>query len=538
VQFTLELPFEETKMKTIHWFFSASLSAALGGCVAGAAPDAIQEEDIGVARQADTADYSQNFDENAQSIVFQPSSAIDWVILHLTIDGTRSTNVGMPATGSSYSIGSLPIVGGDNLSYSFTYSVNGLATDTPAFSYTLPARWEPTAFFTEVAGTSAGPEIAVVSTEELQWADVHYTVNGGVQLNLRLGQQGSNLVQPVALNPGDVLGYSVTYSTGAAVFDTGMTEYVASSKGDRFVVDLGTDSTTGLCAANARSHGRCNLRAALAAAQGATGPVTIKLTSDSTVTEGQMSVVPPSSGASSILIETGPDHGAHAITGTANGRLLEVASTATLELRNLSIANFTAEDSGAAILNDGTVDLEGVTLSSNTVRCVGVGALTAFATCSGGAVANTGTMTIGGGTAFSNNTVTADASTASYTTAWAGGGAILSSGTLSIVGPVSFIGNSAVAEATSGYHEAPIGGATATASGGAIDNSGTVSIAGAAGSCQFQQNSASASGSTIYGTTTTSSAGGAIENTGTLQIAPGVCVFSDDSAQTNPDIDG
>jgi hypothetical protein len=526
-------------MKTIRWFLSISLSVALGGCIASTAPsDAIQREDVGAARQADTADYVQSFDTTAQAIVFQPSSAIDWVILHLTIDGARTTNVGMPATGSTYTIGSLPLVGGDDLSYSFTYSVNGLATDTPAFNYTLPARWEPTAFFTEVAGTSTGVEIAAVSVAELQWADAHYTINGGVQLNVRLGQQGSNLVEPVALNPGDMLTYSLTYATGGAVFDTGTTEYTASASGDRFIVDRGTDSTTGLCAANSRSHGQCNLRAALAAAQGARGPATLKLTVDSTISEGLISVLPPSAGTSSIRIETGPDQAAHAVAGTGNSRLFEVSPTATLELRNLSITNFAAEDSGAAILNDGTLDLEGVTLASNSVRCLGVGALTAFATCSGGAVASSGTMTIGGGSAFSKNTVTADASTASFTNAWAGGGAILSSGTLAIVGPVSFVGNSAIAEATSGYHEAPIGGATATASGGAIDNSGTLTIAGPAGSCQFQQNSATASGSTIYGTTTTSSAGGAIENTGTLQIVPGVCVFADDSAETNSDIDG
>jgi hypothetical protein len=83
-----------------------------------------------------------------------------------------------------------------------------------------------------------------------------------------------------------------------------------------------------------------------------------------------------------------------------------------------------------------------------------------------------------------------------------------------------------------------MGGATAPASGGAIYNTGVLSVTSPAGTCQFDQNTASASGSTVYGTTTLESAGGAIENTGALKIPAGACVFSGNSAQTGADIDG
>jgi hypothetical protein len=492
---------------------------------------------------ADTAAYVQSVDEAAQAVVFQPASSVDWVIAHVTL-GTRVTNVAMPAAGSSYALGPLPLLPGETILYSFTYAVNGLAQDTPQFSHTLPASFQPTAFSTEVAGSGAGSAIMVTSTAQLAWADAHFTVNGGTQMNVRLAQQGSSYVQPVALQDGDVLQYSVTYSTGAAVFDTAIATYVAGEAGDRFVVDLRTDSTTGLCVANGDSGGSCNLRAALAAAGAATGPVTIELSVDSAVSLGQIVVAAPTAGRNSIVIESPSGEAARAVAGTASSRLLLVSAGAALTLENLSISNFRAVDSGGAIRNDGALDLEGVTVSGNSTTCFDVGAMTAYATCSGGAVASSGALTLGGGTAFTNNSVSADASTAAFTNAWAAGGAIASSGTLSIVGPVLFSGNSAVATATSGVHPEPFGGATATASGGAIFSSGTLTLADVPPGADsapiylFMENAASASGSTIKGTTTLESRGGAIENTGTVHIPTTACVFAGNSAQTGADVDG
>ncbi len=524
-------------MKTMARSFCFNLfAAALVGCAADASVGARGNEKVGVTSAADTAAYLQTFDQDFQSIIFQPSSTIDWVILHVTIDGTRTTNVAMPETGTSaaagpaYEIGSLPVLPGDTVVYSFTYAVNGLAQDTPQFTYTLPISWVPPTFSTAFTGGA----ITVTSTATLAWADAHYSVNGGTQQNVRLTQQGSSYVQPVTLKPGDVLRYSVTYSTGTAVFDTALAQYTAGSGGAHFIVDLGADSTTGVCVANGDSAGRCNLRAAILAAKTWTGAVAIDLAVDSTVTGGQIEVA---AGPGSVVIESTPGGAAHAVTGAGTSRLLAVDSGVTLILDQLSITNFTAQDSGGAIVNDGSIDLEGVTLSGNATTCSGTGAMTAFATCSGGAIASSGKLALGGGTTITNNNVTADAWTASYTTAWAGGGAVLSSGTLAITGPVTFSGNAANAGANSGYHEEPIGGADASAAGGAIYNTGTLSVTAPAGSCQFTGNSANATGETVYGTAALTSQGGAIENTGTLLIPPGACVFSGNTAQTGADID-
>ena len=432
------------------------------------------------------------------------------------------------AAGPSYEVGSLPVLPGDTVVYSFTYSRDGLARDTPAFSYTLPASWVPTTFHTEVAGG----EIAAVSTTAVAWADVHYTLNGGPQVNVRLTPEGGRYVHPVTLQAGDVLAYTVTYATGVAVFDTAIARYVAGQAPTSFVVDRGADSTTGRCVAGGGSDGECNLRAALLAARAATGPVTIDLAVDSTIAAGPIEVA----ASSPIVLESAPGGAARAITGAGASRLLQVDSGVTLTVRGVSIAGFTAAGSGAAILNHGDLDLEGVSIAGNESTCEDTGAMTASATCTGGAIANDAILTLGGGTAFTDNRVTAGAYAASYTSAWAAGGAIASSGTIAIVGPVTFRGNSANAAATSGYHPAPIGGATASASGGAIYTTGTLVVTAPPASCQFTANAASASGSTPYGATTLTSQGGAIESTGALEIPPGACVFSGNSAQTDPDI--
>ena len=121
--------------------------------------------------------------------------------------------------------------------------------------------------------------------------------------------------------------------------------------------------------------------------------------------------------------------------------------------------------------------------------------------------------------------MTADAWTASYTTAWAGGGAVVSSGTIAITGPVTFSGNAANAgSALGGSPTSRSGGrARAPRAGDNLQYGYAERDRAFEGSCRFSGNSANASGATVYGTVTLASRGGAIENTGTLLIPPGAC---------------
>src|SRR5262249_14444308 len=146
----------------------------------------------------------------------------------------------------------------------------------------------------QVATYASGAELQVVSLPSLAWADVHYSINGGPQLNTRMALSDSVLRQPIALHLGDSVSYWITYSTGQFVLDSGISQFHAVP-GHRFVVDAAADSTSGVCVADGNSAGHCNLRAALAAAQSAGGSVGIELAVDPSITLGQIMLSAPNS---------------------------------------------------------------------------------------------------------------------------------------------------------------------------------------------------------------------------------------------------
>jgi hypothetical protein len=306
--------------------------------------------------------------------------------------------------------------------------------------------------------------------------------------------------------------------------------FVKRARPVRFVVDRADDSSDGVCVAGQGATGGCNLRAALRAAAGASGPVTIELVVDASITQGQLAVA---AGSVSVIARR-----PHRIDGNESSRLFSVASGAALTLRGLTISHFVSFD-GGAIENRGTLALDGTVLADNAVRCSGVGAQTAFATCSGGAIANYGQLSIGGGTRFENNSVSAQASTASFTTSSSSGGAIVSSGSIVIDGPVAFAHNTASANSVSGVHPLPVGDANASAGGGAIYSAGgsLTFTGGALGHCSFVSNAALATAISIHSQPgTASSSGGAIFALGTLVLPANGCTFQDNQALTDPDV--
>ncbi len=179
-----------------------------------------------------------------------------------------------------------------------------------------------------------------------------------------------------------------------------------------------------------------------------------------------------------------------------------------------------------------------MTLSGNEITCTDTGAMTAIATCSGGAIASSGALTLGGGTVIANNSVAANAEAATYTTAWAGGGrrALVRHDDNRRAG--DFHRERGERGGNLGYHDEPFGGAEASAAGGAIYNTGTLSVTAAAGSCQFTgQRGRTPRARRCRAPPPSPVEAGAIENLGTLLLPPGACRFTTNSAQTGADID-
>ena len=318
---------------------------------------------------------------------------------------------------------------------------------------------------------------------------------------------------------------------GVTVYFDGI-ELVGRAGGAAIVVDQTWDSLDGVCATDGSQTGSCNLRAALQAATQVSGPASVALTKPQSVTLGQISVA---SGADVRLVGLTAD--ATSLYAQGSGRLFQVQAGASLSLADLWVSGFSDAD-GGAIQNHGNLTLDGVTVSDNTVSCSSAEAMFSSASCRGGAIVNTGTLVLRGGSQFHRNVALASASTASTTSASAWGGAIVNTGELIIDGPVAFANNSADATATSGYHGSVPSDASASAAGGAISQTaGRLTVRGAAlGHCSFTNNSAIATASAVGTTGVASSAGGAISAQGTLDIPSGACTFSDNSALTDPDI--
>jgi hypothetical protein len=295
-------------------------------------------------------------------------------------------------------------------------------------------------------------------------------------------------------------------------------------------VDQTGDSLDGVCHTDGTLTGSCNLRAAIAAAGGG---ASVAVTAVQSITLGEITVP---AGTNVAVVGTTAD--ATALYTETQSGLFHVVAGATLSLAEVSVRNFQGF-SGGAIRSEGSLTLDGVEVSDNTARCSSTGAMTSNANCWGGAIVSSGKLVLRGGTSFYRNVVTASSSTATFTNAIANGGALVNSGELLIDGPVTFGYNTADATASSGFHGQPGGSATASAAGGAIwHTGGSLTVTGAAvGHCSFTNNSAIASATNADGTSgMAASAGGAIWSQATLNIPNGACTFSENSAQTDPDV--
>ncbi|RQP22156.1 hypothetical protein DZC73_24460 [Albitalea terrae] len=93
----------------------------------------------------------------------------------------------------------------------------------------LPARAADYTQGVAVSGNTA--TIWFKSNVSTTWVDVHYTVNGGGQLNVRMTYSSANAryEQPVTAPSGTVLNYSFTYNNGTPAYDTPSFSYTVGT---------------------------------------------------------------------------------------------------------------------------------------------------------------------------------------------------------------------------------------------------------------------------------------------------------------------
>lgn len=308
--------------------------------------------------------------------------------------------------------------------------------------------------------------------------------------------------------------------------------YAGSGETKTIVVERADDSTDGVCERDSDLGLNCNLRAAIAEALKQDNSV-IDIRVDSTIELGSIPIAPEQLTQLSIRgLDGSPQR---KISGNGQSRLFDIAENSRVNLTGLEISKFKAIN-GAAIWNDGELTLTNVTFLGNQSSCSAIGAMTASATCFGGAILNSKTLVLKDGTRFEKNSVSASAGAASYTTAYASGGAIASSGKIIFDGDVVFEGNSATAEANSGVHPAPIGGATATAFGGAISGGSVEILENGLGKCVFARNVAQAEGSSPNDKVSLTSRGGATFASSESLALLNTCLFDANEAAVDDNL--
>jgi endoglucanase Acf2/chitodextrinase len=138
-----------------------------------------------------------------------------WADVHYTVNNGAQQNVRMTSSGgnNSYTLAGVPA--GATVTYRFTVGLaGGGATETAWITFTM--------------GTQNAARGHTISGSNVQfyvnsapWADVHYTVNGGAQQNVRMTAAGGNNTHTVPNVPG---GASVRYRFTIGVAAGGATE--------------------------------------------------------------------------------------------------------------------------------------------------------------------------------------------------------------------------------------------------------------------------------------------------------------------------
>ncbi|MET0535627.1 MAG: glycosyl hydrolase, partial [Steroidobacter sp.] len=139
-----------------------------------------------------------------------------WADVHFTVNGGAQQNIRMTASGgnNTYTLPNVPA--GASVTYRFTVGLAaGGATETAWVTFTMGSPQNGAN-----GHTISGANVQFY-VNNAPWADVHYTVNGGAQQNIRMTASGGNNTYTL---PNVASGTSVTYRFTIGVAAGGATE--------------------------------------------------------------------------------------------------------------------------------------------------------------------------------------------------------------------------------------------------------------------------------------------------------------------------
>ncbi|MGL1934435.1 MAG: hypothetical protein OCD01_05425 [Fibrobacterales bacterium] len=159
------------------------------------------------------------FDANDRSLNLTLENT-EWADIHYTINDGGQLNYRMIKTGESAFKQELfqNIVNGDVIEYYTTSFTNG-GIESSQWSTTTVSGIVPVA---EGSYTPATQTLALTAIKNLQWVDVHYSINGSSQYNYRMSgsQKYFSFVIPQIVTTNDIIEYNFTYSLNGVSTNT------------------------------------------------------------------------------------------------------------------------------------------------------------------------------------------------------------------------------------------------------------------------------------------------------------------------------
>jgi len=177
--------------------------------------------------------------ENGYKILFTPNSQlpIEWIDVHYRISQNDLVNLRMHKMEDNlcYEVDKIPLQMGDTLSYSFTYCVLHTDCNTDTFTFSVPfPPTTPAPTYSCPVLTSASDQVlpaegnpgkylirfnANFNQVQVDWVDIHYSINSGTNRNFRMTPLGNNIFEyhdfgdstSLTLQESATLSYSFTY---------------------------------------------------------------------------------------------------------------------------------------------------------------------------------------------------------------------------------------------------------------------------------------------------------------------------------------
>ncbi|ASR45851.1 glycoside hydrolase family 81 [Paenibacillus kribbensis] len=175
----------------------------------------------------ETKDYTAQacFVSDSEALLqFTPKTASAYVDVHYVLSGGQQLNYRMTNNSGIWEQRVTGLNNGAVISYWFTYEKAGAQYDTPKASYTHQAAPTTTTGISKISATEALITFRPESTSA--FADVHYTVSGGDQMNYHMTKNNGAWEQKVSgLSSGQVISYWFTYEKDELAHDTPKASY-------------------------------------------------------------------------------------------------------------------------------------------------------------------------------------------------------------------------------------------------------------------------------------------------------------------------